>query len=57
MDLDKLASSFQSVITEGLKAAIPESQDTPAAAQIKGKIPKVKEKDSMNEIGLAIKRR
>lgn len=57
MDLEQLISSFQSTITKGLNAAMASSSEEPTAASPKPKIPKVKEKDSMNEIGLAIKRR
>lgn len=57
MNLDELISSFQSTITEGLKAATPSSEKQPTAAIPQQKIPKIKEKDSMNQIGLAIKRR
>lgn len=57
MDLEQLISSFQSTITKGLNAAMASSSEEPTAALPKPKIPKVKEKDPMNEIGLAIKRR
>lgn len=57
MDLEQLISSFQSTITKGLSAAMASSSEEPTAALPKPKIPKVKEKDPMNEIGLAIKRR
>lgn len=58
MDLDKLVSSFQSIISEGLKAALPEAEkEVPAINEAITKEQKIKERDTLNELGLAIKRR
>lgn len=58
MDLDKLVSSFQSIISEGLKAALPEAEkEVSAINEAITKEQKIKERDTLNELGLAIKRR
>lgn len=57
MDIKSLMSSFQDTISNALNAAIPTEikQEEELAADKRES--KIYEKDSMNEIGLAIKRR